>query len=119
MKSCLSKKKLIYDIILISVVITIGAISLFIIKSTRKDGSRVIISLRNEVIKELDLSVDTDFTVKGENGFENTIRIENNTAFMKSANCPGNDCVKFYPPIKMSGEQIVCLPHGLIVTIEE
>ena len=52
------------------------------------------------------------------NGSSNTIRIQNGSVTVEEANCSNQVCVQ-HDPIREPGEQIVCLPHGVVVEIVE
>ena len=47
---------------------------------------------------------------------KNTIRLKNGEVDVISSNCSNQVCVN-HDPISRAGEQIVCLPHGLVVEI--
>ncbi|PKK39522.1 hypothetical protein ABB02_01236 [Clostridiaceae bacterium JG1575] len=49
---------------------------------------------------------------------ENVLRVERETVKMIRADCPDQVCVTSFPTISQKGEQIICLPHKLIVEIE-
>ena len=49
-------------------------------------------------------------------GGENVISISEGRGEVKSANCGNQVCVE-HAPISQAGEQIVCLPHGLVVEV--
>ena len=48
--------------------------------------------------------------------FHNTLKIENHTATIISANCRDQLCV-YHKSISSPGESIICLPHKLSITI--
>lgn len=48
----------------------------------------------------------------------NTVRISGGTVEVERSNCGNQVCVE-HDPIERIGEQIVCLPHGLVVEIVE
>lgn len=48
----------------------------------------------------------------------NTITIDGDVVKMIDANCQDLVCVKAFPAISLNGEQIICLPHKLVVEIE-
>lgn len=62
--------------------------------------------------------VETPGTGTGPDAHEglNTIRIANGAVKVESANCNNQVCVE-HDPIASVGEEIVCLPHGLVVEI--
>ena len=47
----------------------------------------------------------------------NVVVIDDNKVYVDSADCPGKDCVK-RGIITRSGEEIICLPHRLVIRIE-
>lgn len=63
-------------------------------------------------------TVDTPGTSFGPDaeGGENTIRINNGKVDVVESNCSNQVCAD-HDPINQTGEQIVCLPHGLVVEI--
>lgn len=48
----------------------------------------------------------------------NTVRISGGTVEVASANCGNQVCVE-HDPVSHAGEQIVCLPHGVVVEVVE
>lgn len=64
---------------------------------------------------DMPLSENAQLTVKTSEG-ENTIVVENGTVRVSQANCPNQDCVH-QGEISTAGQQIVCLPHKLVVSI--
>lgn len=90
-----------------------SANGLLVVTQTR-DGSHYINSLDG----------DTTYTVKtpgtgagkdADGGF-NTVRIHDGSVDVKSSNCSNQICVE-HDPISAAGEQIVCLPHGMVVEV--
>lgn len=70
------------------------------------------------------LALDTGYTVEtpgsgtGDDarGGVNTVRIAAGRVDVESANCGNQVCVE-HQPISRAGEQIVCLPHGLVIEV--
>ena len=52
------------------------------------------------------------------NGGTNTLVIENGSASMEKADCPDQVCVR-HSAISRNGESIICLPHEVVVSIED
>lgn len=48
----------------------------------------------------------------------NTVTIDGDVVKMTNANCPDLVCVKAFPAISLDGEQIICLPHKVVVEIQ-
>lgn len=84
----------------------------------KKRGANVIIEQHGQVIAELKLSENTVYEVEDPNGGRNTITIEDGSVFVSDANCPDRICVQT-GKISTTGIPIACLPHGLIITIQD
>lgn len=52
------------------------------------------------------------------NGGTNTLVIRDGSASMERADCPDQICVR-HRAISKNGESIICLPHEIVVTIED
>lgn len=65
------------------------------------------------VVKTVRLSEDQEFTVKTENGGENTVTVRAGKIAVTAANCPDGYCMA--RGFCDSGTQIVCLPNKLII----
>lgn len=61
------------------------------------------------------LDVDAAYTVYTESGYNN-VTISAGTVDVTSADCSNQVCVDT-APISQPGEQIVCLPHGMVVEV--
>lgn len=68
------------------------------------------------------LSDDVEFTVEttmgGTGRGDNVVRIQGGEVWVAEANCENQLCVE-HAPISGAGEQIVCLPHGVVVQVAE
>ena len=65
----------------------------------------------------LPLDVDGEYVIETDLG-TNTVAVVSGIVFVRSADCPNHDCIE-QGDIDEVGEAIVCLPHQLIVTIEQ
>ena len=66
------------------------------------------------------LASEVEYTVTttgadGEQG-ENVVRISNGSVDVVSATCANQVCVE-HDPISQPGEEIVCLPHGVVIDV--
>ena len=68
-----------------------------------------------EGIRQLELGVDSTFTVTGNLG-EMEITIENDMARITRSPCPGQDCV-MQSWLKKPGDLAVCVPSGVFIVI--
>ena len=85
----------------------------------------VVVTQTKEGFRRVDpLDIDTEYTVEtpgtgtgaDADGGANNVRISNSRVDVVSANCSNQICVG-HDPIDTVGEQIVCLPHGMVVEV--
>jgi hypothetical protein len=111
------------DLILI-VLILIGSLALSLVQAFSYAGSyseaaTVEIIMDGEPYGTYPLAKPRVIAVH--DAYKNVVAIEKNkdgtmSVKMKSADCPGQDCVH-HAPIELGGQSIVCLPSKLIVKI--
>lgn len=72
------------------------------------------------ISSDISYDIKTPATGRGADadGGSNTIRISNGQVDVEQANCSNQVCVE-HDPIAAPGEQIVCLPHGIVVEVVE
>ncbi|MDD3172830.1 MAG: NusG domain II-containing protein [Herbinix sp.] len=104
------------DFILVGAVIIICLGVLIFINATKKEGSKVIITIDGEVYDTLYLNEDTSYTIKGEKGAYNTFEIKDGYVNMLDASCPDKLCVK-QKDIHYNHETIVCLPNKVVIEV--
>ena len=76
------------------------------------------VAVNGTVIGRYSLSEARTLTVPDEDGGYNTLVFENGTVRMQDADCPDRLCVR-QGEISRLGEAIVCLPHGLVITVRQ
>ncbi len=103
-------------LLIAALLILAGALALFL-RLGRHDGGTVSVSVDGETVAELPLDRDASLPIEAEGG-NNLLVIEDGAARMESADCPDRLCVKM-GSIRYAGESIVCLPHRVVVTVEE
>ena len=74
---------------------------------------RLIITKDGEITGSYALNEDMIINI----GETNVCEIKDGHAYMKSADCPDQSCVRSHP-ISDTGENIVCLPNKVILKIE-
>ena len=105
------------DIILGAVLILLGLAVYGILFFGRKTGSRVVVYEAQDKIADYSLTEDGTYILKTKNG-ENVLVIKDGEASITEADCPDGVCIRM-GSISKTGENIVCLPHRLVVQIEE
>ncbi len=81
-------------------------------------GAQAVVSLAGEEIAVFPLDKDTEYLIESKDGGRNLLVIEDGCAYVKEADCPGKDCVNM-GKIKQGGQMIACLPHEVIIYVEE
>jgi Uncharacterized protein conserved in bacteria len=103
------------DIILIIFSLAISAILYSFFWDGAEAGSSAVITLDGNVLIELPLDENTNFTVEQEDDY-NVIEIKDSYVIVRDASCPDQICVE-HRKVHLVGETIVCLPHKLVVEI--
>ncbi len=118
-----NKKKIKNDIIFIVAVILIlgivvGATFLF-----REEGATVVVSVDGKVYGTYSLDENQTVEIKSGKNNEsyNVLVIENGTAYVREANCPGVlahlKCTN-QKPIHYTGQSIICREHRVVIEIK-
>lgn len=88
------------------------------------NGLLVVTQTNDGLYRVDELSHDTSFTVEtpgtgtgaDAHAGTNVVHIEDGRVWVERANCGNQVCVE-HDPISEPGEQIVCLPHGMVVEV--
>lgn len=85
-----------------------------VVVTQTKEGFRRVDPLGQNVT----FSVETPTQEHGDDGgtWVNVVSISNGRVSVERANCDNQVCVE-HEPIERVGEQIVCLPHGLVIEV--
>ena len=108
------KKKFRYDLLLISVLLCLSALTMILIFSLRKEGRAVTVEIDGVKAGEYSLLEEGEYTL-GDGG--NILKIENGEAYLIYADCPDKTCVRT-GRIKYEGQSIVCLPNKVVVIVK-
>ena len=108
-----TKRKILFDAILVLVLLALGLSAYFLVQASRDEGAVVCVNIGNERVGEYPLDVDAEYTI---NGGTNIIRIEDGMVYMIYAECPDHTCVK-KGKIYLEGDDITCLPNQVRVYI--
>ena len=79
-------------------------------------ASRARISSGGRVVRTVDLSIDQEFTVETEGGY-NIVTVKDGKIAVTEASCPDHYCMA--RGFCNSGAQIVCLPNKLVIEFLE
>ncbi len=106
------------DLILIGIILILGFAIIAFMNLTKKEGSKVVITVGGEVYDTLYLSDDTSYTVKLKDGSYNTFEIKDGIVDMVDASCPDKICVN-HRSIHYNNDTIVCLPNKVVLEVTE
>ena len=114
------KNDLIFILSLLIILIALGIFLHFF----RGEGNTVFIEIDGSLFESFSVfenrEVKINTPARDGDGEEeiNILVVENGRVYMKSATCPDGICVA-HRPISRDGESIVCLPHKIVVFVEE
>ena len=113
-------RKLRNDLIWIAALLAVAALAGLLLFLLRGEGERVAVTVDGEPYAVYPLSEDTvvDIRTGAGGGQLNRLVIRDGHAFVETATCPDGICAAHHP-ISREGESIVCLPHRVIVTVEQ
>ncbi len=81
-------------------------------------GLEVVVQMDGEKIRGMDLDEDAEYRVQTEDGHYNVVVVQDQSVMVREADCENQVCV-MTGRIRYPGEVIACLPHRLIIYIEE
>ena len=102
------------DLILIAVLIILS-LSPLIIDSDK--SKKAVVKVDGKIIRELDLKTDSTFEIKNFGG-KNIIEVKGGAVSVIAADCPDKICVR-RGAIKNVGEVIACVPHKVLIEIDD
>lgn len=113
------------DKVLIAVAAVLGVLALawFALGGAAPSDGAVVVCQTKDGFRRVDpLDKDVSYTVESgsadsERGY-NVVTIHGGSVDVTEADCSNQVCVD-HDPISKPGEQIVCLPHGMVVEVVE
>lgn len=114
-KSALSRKKMNIVLAAAIVLIALGAWAATMAFGATTEANYVVITDADGAQQTLPLNENTEVTVTTSLG-TNVVVIENGSVYVREADCANHDCVE-QGVISSVGQQIICLPHELVVEI--
>ncbi|MGX8703882.1 MAG: NusG domain II-containing protein, partial [bacterium] len=83
----------------------------------RRGGTQVVVYREGKRTESFSLSEDRVFEIVSANG-TNLLTVKDGEAYLANADCPDLLCVHM-GKIRYDGQTIVCLPHKIVVAIED
>ena len=84
----------------------------------RGAGEEVVVYEGEKELVRFSLEENIEYLILSDNGGTNLLVIRDGRADVTEASCPDQICVH-QAPVNTKGETIVCMPHKIIVTIEQ
>ena len=109
----MKKKKILFDILLISGLLCLSLCLFAVIFFNREKGSTVIVEVSGNTVGVYPLDKDMELEI---NGGTNYLVIKDGYVYLTDADCPDKTCVKT-GKISYSGQSIICLPNQVIIKI--
>ena len=82
----------------------------------KAEGNTVAVTVDGEEVLSLNLNAAGEYALEGYNGFSLTVVVENGFVRVEDSTCPDLICQN-HDPISKAGEQIVCLPARIVVSV--
>ena len=101
------------DIIVIASLLVLSISFLLVSTLTRKDGATAVITVGGVTVGEYPLDRNGEYTI---NNGTNMLTIGDGVAYMSYSSCPDHICENT-GKVRYVGEQIVCLPNRVTVTV--
>ena len=105
----------IFLIVALLLAVAIGGIYLFVFRS-QGDIVKVTVNGQTYGIYSLSEDIIEDIHTGEGDKQHNRLVVRDGKAFVESATCPDGICAS-HRPIFRDGESIVCLPHGVVITV--
>ena len=103
------------DIILISTVLLVAILGILLVFLLRKEGAYAIVTRNGEEIGRYSLAEDRVVELSDGTHY-NRLVIKDGKVSIDLANCPDKLCASMRAA-RYRGETVVCLPHGIVVTV--
>lgn len=105
------------DIILLCGILLLAAVLFLCLrqKNGEEPGAVAVVTVKGEEVGRYALSQNRRIEIKGIIG-SNYLRVEDGMVWMEEAVCPDHYCIRQGKTTK-AGEQIICLPNGIVVEI--
>ena len=105
------------DIKLIVLLLFVSLVFIFLFKGFFSHGGHALVYYRGNLILTIDLSIDNDYTVLGDNG-NVLIKVSDGKIRVVDENSPLHLCSR-QGYISKGYESIVCLPNKIVITIDD
>ena len=110
------RRRLRNDLILIAILLALTVAVGLAFYFLREEGGSVRVTVDGEEWGVYSLATDRQVEIRTEKG-TNLLVIRAGSAYIDCADCPQSICAD-HKPISRAKQSIVCLPHGVVVTVQ-
>lgn len=82
----------------------------------KKAGNTATVTVNGETVLAVSLLQEGEYPLEGYGGFSLTVMVEKGQVRVEESTCPDLICQN-HVPISRAGEQIVCLPARIVVSV--
>lgn len=82
----------------------------------QEEGGQAVVYVEGKEVERLNLNTNSEVRIETAHGF-NVVSVIDGQAVVSEADCPDKICMN-HAPVSLVKESITCLPHKLIVEIE-
>ncbi len=104
------------DIIFIVAILGVALLLFIVFQLTKKPGKYVVITQNGKEIAKYELNEDRQVSIPYQEGKYNVLVIRDQKAYISTATCPDQLCVK-QRSISKVNETLVCLPNKMVVKV--
>lgn len=112
------RKKFRNDIFLIAVILVVSVVLFAVFSILGTQGSFAVVIIDGKETERHSLSQNISVDISTDDEHINRLAIKDGSAKIEFANCPDKICSN-HRAINKVGETIVCLPHKVVIKIEE
>ena len=105
------------DLCILLIISLVGIAFLLVTYGSQKKDAKVVVRVDGEEQVSYQLSDTVTETIQGVGG-KNTLEIKDGKSRLIEADCPDQICVNT-GSIQYVGQSIICLPHRVVVEIQE
>lgn len=116
-KNTLKKKTLLFDFLLVCVIAILSITAFLIIRLSADDGAVAVVTVDGKRHSSYPLYEDKEVIIENGSGGTNILVISDGKVYIRSASCPDGICAA-HKPIGHTDESIICLPNGVVITVE-
>lgn len=109
-------KKLKKDFLFVAVILLFGVIAALVLFFTKKQGAFLDVRVDGETVARYPLDIDAEYDIGGVGSGKNHLVVKNGEAFIDSATCPDEICMKM-GHIRYIGSSLICLPNKVVISI--